>query len=293
MKRDKMAALLPSFSVYRAAREALKEDLGRAGDVTTNAIIPESARASVAIRAREPGRIAGIQFVDAAIRTLDPDAEIEIISTDGASVEAGDTLASISAGARAILTGERTALNFLGHLSGIATLTSNYVETINGTGAKICCTRKTTPGMREFEKYAVRAGGGINHRFGLDDAILIKDNHIAIAGSISSAIKCALENTGHMLKVEIEVDTIEQLEKALKYPIDAVLLDNMSNDELTQAVTMIKATAQKIIIEASGGVNLNTVKAIAGTGVDLISVGALTHSAPTLDLGLDFESLIS
>ena len=293
MKHGKMDAQLPSFSVNHAVSLALKEDLGSAGDVTTNSIIPDNAAANVAIKAREPGRIAGIQFVEAAIRTFDDGADIKINTPDGTSVKAGDTLASINASARAILTGERTALNFLGHLSGIATLTSKYVTAISGTGAKICCTRKTTPGLRQFEKYAVRAGGAMNHRFGLNDAILIKDNHIAIAGSISSALKSAFENSGHMLKVEIEVDTIEQLEEALNHPIDAVLLDNMSNDELTKAVSMIKEVSPDIIAEASGGVNLDTVKAIADTGVDLISVGALTHSAPTLDLGLDFKNLVS
>lgn len=293
MKPDKMSAPLPSISVDRAVKEALREDLGRAGDITTNAIIPATTRARVSIKAREPGRIAGIQFVESAIRTLDPKAKIEVKSEDGATIAAGDTIARISATASAILTGERTALNFLGHLSGIATLTSRYADAVEGTNAKICCTRKTTPGLRQFEKYAVRQGGGMNHRFGLDDAVLIKDNHIAIAGSITAAIERAVENTGHMLKIEVEVDTIEQLEEALKFPIDAVLLDNMSNSELIRAVAMIAESPHKIIAEASGGVNLGTVKAIADTGVDLVSIGALTHSAPALDLGLDFDQLIS
>ncbi len=293
MSFRQLDAPLPSFTVYRAVHDALKEDLGRAGDVTTNAVIPKNHKAIVSIKARQPGRLAGIQFVEAAILTFDPDADIEIKCNDGDLIEADGTIARISANARAILTGERTALNFLGHLSGIASLTSRYVEAVQGSGADICCTRKTIPGLREFEKYAVRAGGGRNHRFGLDDAVLIKDNHIAMAGSVSIAIEHALENAGHMLKVEVEVDTIEQLEEALRYPIDAVLLDNMSNDQLKRAVSMVTALPEKIITEASGGVNLNTVKSIADTGVDLISVGALTHSAPTLDLGIDFESHIS
>ena len=289
MTNRKSHAPLPTFSVYRAVSETLKEDLGRAGDVTTDAIIPIDAKATVKIKARQPGTVAGTQFVEAAIKTFDHDAAISIAKPDGSNVKPGDTVVEINAKTRAILTGERTALNYLGHLSGIATLTASFVGEITGTNANICCTRKTTPGLRDFEKYAVRAGGGMNHRFGLDDAILIKDNHIAAAGSIDNAIKSALNHAGHMLKIEVEVDDLSQLEEALNYPIDAILLDNMTNDELRQAVKIIASSGRKIITEASGGVNLKTVKSISKTGVNLISVGALTHSAPCLDLGLDFE----
>jgi len=289
MSKSISVAPLPSFTVYRAVSEALKEDLGRAGDVTTNATIAEEATARVTITARQEGTIAGTQFIEAAIKTFDHDAQIEVIKPDGSSVKPGDAVAYLEARTRALLTGERTALNYLGHLSGISTLTATFVKAVNGTGTRICCTRKTTPGLREFEKYAVRAGGGMNHRFGLDDAILIKDNHIAGAGSLSNAVQAALDNAGHMLKIEVEVDTLDQLKDAVTHKIDAVLLDNMSLDELRHAVEIVSNCGQKIITEASGGVNLATVGDIAKTGVDLISVGALTHSAPTLDLGLDFE----
>ena len=289
MTDRKPLAPLPTFLVYRAVSETLKEDLGRAGDVTTDAIIPIDAKATVQIKTRQPGTVAGTQFVEAAIKTFDHDAAISVTKPDGSNVKPGDTVVEINAKTRAILTAERTALNYLGHLSGIASLTASFVGEISGTTANICCTRKTTPGLRDFEKYAVRAGGGMNHRFGLDDAILIKDNHIAAAGSINNAIKSALNHAGHMLKIEVEVDDLSQLEEALSHPIDAILLDNMSNDELHQAVKMVASSGRKIVTEASGGVNLKTVKSIAKTGVNLISVGALTHSAPCLDLGLDFE----
>lgn len=288
MSNARTVMQLPSYQVYRAVSEALSEDLGRAGDVTTNSTIPENSQSEAVIHARQSGVIAGSQFVEAAIKTFDHDAIIRVIHPDGHHVAAGDPVIEINARTRAILTGERTGLNYLGHLSGVASLTSQFVKEIEGTNAQICCTRKTTPGLRAFEKYAVRAGGGVNHRFGLDDAILIKDNHIAGAGGVSEAIEAALSHAGHMLKIEIEVDNLDQLRSALKYPIDAVLLDNMSDDDRREAVQLINASEHKIITEASGGVSLETVKSIAETGVDLISVGALTHSAPSLDFGLDF-----
>jgi nicotinate-nucleotide pyrophosphorylase (carboxylating) len=279
---------LPQFQVYKAVSAALDEDLGQAGDITTLATVDWQGKpsyAEAAIIARKPGRIAGIQFAEAAIRSFDHDARIGVMIDDGRDADAGDVVARIVAKDRAILTAERVALNFLGHLSGIATLTRSYVKAVEGTGAHICCTRKTTPGLRAFEKYAVRAGGGMNHRFGLYDAVLIKDNHIVAAGGVASAIERARAHVGHMVKIEIEVDSLDQLDEVLKHPVDAVLLDNMDLATLAEAVSRTKG---KVITEASGGVTLETVRDIAETGVDLISSGALTHSASALDLGLDF-----
>ena len=278
---------LPQFQVYRAVAAALEEDLGPAGDITTQATIESNARARVHLVAREDGCIAGLQFAEAAVKTFDHGANFEEHAGDGASVAAGQTVAEIEGEVRALLTGERVGLNFLGHLSGIATLTQRYVAAIAGTGAQICCTRKTTPGLRAFEKYAVRMGGGANHRFTLSDAMLIKDNHIAACGGIEPAIKRARAEAGHMVKLEVEVDSIDQLKRALEHDVDAVLLDNMSSETLAQAVEL---TGGRVVLEASGGVSLETVRLIAETGVDLISVGALTHSAPTLDLGLDWPA---
>ncbi|RMF03346.1 MAG: carboxylating nicotinate-nucleotide diphosphorylase, partial [Alphaproteobacteria bacterium] len=221
-----------------------------------------------------------------AFATLDREAECDIRIGDGKDAQAGETVAQIRASAHALLSGERVALNFLGHLSGIATQTARFVDAIRGTGAQICCTRKTTPGLRAFEKYAVRAGGGVNHRFGLYDAVLIKDNHILAAGGVAAAIEGARDAAGHMVRIEVEVDTLDQLKEALAHDIDAVLLDNMDLPTLAEAVRMAKGRA---ITEASGGVTLETVRGIAETGVDLISSGALTHSSPALDLGLDFR----
>jgi nicotinate-nucleotide pyrophosphorylase (carboxylating) len=279
---------LPQYQVYRAVSAALDEDLGLAGDVTTLATVDwsgEPAYAEAAIVAREPGRIAGMQFAEAAFRTFDHDARIGVMIDDGGDAEAGDVVARIRAKDRALLTGERVALNFLCHLSGIATHTREFVRAVEGTGTRICCTRKTTPGLRAFEKYAVRAGGGMNHRFGLFDAVLIKDNHIVAAGGVSNAIERARAHVGHMVKIEIEVATLEQLDEALKHQIDVVLLDNMDLSTLTEAVKRAKG---KVITEASGGATLETVRQIAETGVDMISSGALTHSSPALDLALDF-----
>ena len=280
---------LPRQLVDTAVATALAEDLGLAGDVTTQATIPAETRAGGAIAARKPGVIAGMQLVEAAFKALDPDASFEVLVADGGQVAAGAAIARVAGNARALLAAERVALNFLGHLSGIATLTRRYVEKVAGTRARIIDTRKTTPGLRAFEKHAVRAGGGLNHRFGLFDAILIKDNHIAAAGGIGRAMAGVRKRAGHVVKIEVEVTTLKELDEALAHRPDAVLLDNMP-------VAMLKAAVGKVagraIVEASGGVNLETVREIAETGVDLISVGALTHSAPNLDVGFDFESAV-
>ena len=275
---------LPRPLIERAVTDALAEDLGLVGDLTTEATIPAGRTATCTMSAREPGVLAGIDVVRAAFAALDPAINVEAHKADGAPLAPGDAIATIAGDARAILSAERIALNFAGRMSGIATLTNAYITAIAGTSAHIIDTRKTTPGLRAFEKYAVRAGGGMNHRIGLFDAVLIKDNHIAIAGGVAAAVANVRARVGHMVKVEIEVDTLDQLREALGFPIDAVLLDNMSPATLRQAVEIV---AGRVITEASGGVNLSTVRAIAESGVDLISVGALTHSAPVLDLGLD------
>jgi nicotinate-nucleotide pyrophosphorylase (carboxylating) len=270
-------------------RAALKEDLGHGYDVTTECVVPLDKDARAVVNARAPGRLAGIVAGLAAFTLTDPDCEIEIIKTDGEDVAAGDDIAIITGSARSILTAERTALNFMQHLSGIATLTKKYVDAIEDTGAKIADTRKTIPGMRVLAKQAVRLGGGMNHRYGLDDAILIKDNHIALAGGIYPALQMAKENAGHMVKIEIEVDTLDQLEEVLQHGgADIIMLDNFAVKNIEKAVKMIDGRA---IIEASGGVSLETVKSLAETGVHIISVGAITHSAPALDLGLDIEPI--
>ncbi len=277
---------LPGLLVDDTVRRALLEDLGRAGDVTSAAVIPESARARAVIRARAPGVIAGMQAVEAAFRLVDTGIVVTAHGRDGTAVRPGDTVAAVEGQARAVLTAERVALNFLGHLSGVATATRAFVDAVGEHRARIVCTRKTTPGLRTFEKHAVRAGGGVNHRFGLDDGILIKDNHIAVAGGVASAVAAARAHAGHMLCVEVEVDTLVQLDEALEADADAVLLDNMSTDELREAVLRARGRA---VTEASGGIMLETVAETAATGVDLISVGWITHSAPVLDLGLDME----
>ena len=276
---------LPAPTVEAAINAALAEDLGLQGDITTNATVAANAKAEAVIAARKPGVIAGLQLAEAAFRALDPGVRFDVVIADGESVARGAVVARISGHARALLTAERVALNYMGRLSGIATLTQSYVTAILGTSAKITDTRKTTPGLRAFEKYAVRCGGGQNHRTGLFDAVLIKDNHIVAAGGIAKAITAARAAAGHMVKIEVEVDTLEQLDEVLKHKVDAVLLDNMTPDQLRAAV---KRVAGRCLTEASGGVNLETVRAIAESGVDMISVGALTHSAPVLDLGLDF-----
>jgi nicotinate-nucleotide pyrophosphorylase (carboxylating) len=286
MSEAKDALRLPQPLVDEAIANALSEDLGLAGDITTDATVRADARATGVIGARKDGVVAGLQLVTTAFEMLDPDVAIDVLVPDGGNVAAGGAIARVAGNARALLTAERTAMNFLGHLSGIATLTRRYVEEIKGTRAHIIDTRKTTPGLRALEKLAVRAGGGVNHRFGLYDAILIKDNHIVAAGGIGAALDRARAHAGHMVKIEIEVTTLAELEEALRHAPDAVLLDNMPTDRLKAAVALV---AGRALTEASGGVNLESVRAIALTGVDLISVGALTHSAPALDVGFDFE----
>lgn len=277
-------AFLNPLLIDEAVRRALDEDLGRAGDITTLATIPAEARAGAVIAARKPGVVAGLPLAAAAFRIFDPTVGFSPEVEDGARIAPGAVLARVGGSARSLLAAERVALNFLGRLSGIATLTAAFVEKVQGTNARIVCTRKTTPGLRAFEKYAVRCGGGFNHRYGLDDAVLIKDNHIAVAGGVREALRAAKASVGHLVKIEIEVDTLEQLALVLEEGADVVLLDNMTVETLREAVRM---AAGRMRTEASGGVSLDTVAAIAATGVDMISVGALTHSAPVLDLGLD------
>jgi len=278
--------MLNPLLVEDAVRAALLEDLGRAGDITTNATIPAMKQARAVIAARQPGIVAGLDLAKAAFRLLDPALGFDARIADGASVTPGAILATIEGPARALLSAERVALNFLGRLSGIATLTSRYVAAVAHTKARIVCTRKTTPGLRTFEKYAVLCGGGFNHRFGLDDAILIKDNHIAVAGGIIPALRAVKAAIGHLVKIEIEVDTLDQLDEVLTEGADVVLLDNMTPARLREAVARVKG---RLLTEASGGVTLETVAAIAESGVDMISVGALTHSAQVLDVGLDIQ----
>lgn len=277
---------LPPLLVARFVASALEEDLGSAGDITTDCIIPAEARGEATIVARKAGVVAGLDLAEAAFKALDPEVSFIRMVDDGGEVAAGGTIAQISGKTRALLTAERTALNFLGRLSGIATLTAAYVKAVEGTGARIACTRKTTPGLRALEKYAVRAGGGVNHRFGLYDAVLVKDNHIAAAGGLAKALERLRTRKGHVAKIEVEVDTLDQLEEALKFPIDAVLLDNMDTAMLAQAVSRI---AGRVMTEASGGMTLENVREIAATGVDLISVGALTHSPRNLDSSLEWR----
>jgi nicotinate-nucleotide pyrophosphorylase (carboxylating) len=275
------------FAVEAIVRNALLEDIGHGHDLTTDAIVPPDRQSRGSIVARKAGVLCGIDAATLAFRLLDPAIKVSAHVSDGASVRAGESIAEVTGSARAMLTGERTALNLLGHLCGVATLTRAMVDAISGTNAKITDTRKTTPGLRLLEKYAVRCGGGVNHRFGLDDAVLIKDNHRVLAGSIADAVAAVRSAIGHLVKVEIEVDTLEQLHQVLEAPVDAVLLDNMTPAQLRDAVRLIGG---RVIAEASGGVTAANVLEIARTGVDVISIGALTHSAPALDIGLDFEA---
>jgi nicotinate-nucleotide pyrophosphorylase (carboxylating) len=278
---------LPDLLVEPVVRAALLEDLGRAGDLTTDAIVPPTARARTALVARQHGVVAGLGAAAMAFRLVDPSLEIAIERPDGTRLAPGDRIATIAGPARGMLTAERVALNFLGHLSGVASGAATLVEAVHGHKARICCTRKTMPGLRALQKYAVRVGGGMNHRFGLDDGVLIKDNHVAMARGIRPAILAARRGVGHLVKIEVEVDTLDQLEEALATGVDAVLLDNMTPDELATAVRMIDGRA---LAEASGRITPQTAPAIAGSGVDLISAGWLTHSASVLDIGLDWES---
>jgi len=278
-------AFLSPLIIDEAVRRALDEDLGRAGDITSAATIPEGTRARAKIVARKAGTIAGLECARRAFALLDPAVSFHARHRDGDKVGAGTLLAEIEGPAHPILSAERVALNFLGRLSGVATLTATYVAKVGNAKARVVCTRKTTPGLRALEKYAVRCGGGGNHRFGLDDAVLIKDNHIAVAGGIRPALDKARATVGHLVKIEIEVESLDQLREVLASgKADAVLLDNMDANTLAEAV---KLAAGRLLLEASGGVSLDTIAAIAATGVDLISVGALTHSAPALDVALD------
>lgn len=266
-------------------RRALEEDLGRAGDLTTDLLIPPGQMAEARLVVRAAGTLAGLDCAARAFCLVDETVRFSASSEDGMAVPAGATVATISGSARALLTGERVALNFFGHLCGVATATRALVDAVAGTGARIVCTRKTTPGLRLLEKYAVRCGGGFNHRFGLDDAVLIKDNHIAAAGGMRHAVERARGALGHMAALEIEVATFDELELALSLGVAAILLDNMLPDELGRAVKLV---AGRAILEASGGVTLANVRAIAESGVNYISSGAITHSAPALDVALDF-----
>ncbi|MCP9627519.1 carboxylating nicotinate-nucleotide diphosphorylase [Rhodopseudomonas palustris] len=281
-------AFLSPLAIADAVRRALDEDLGRAGDITSLATIPETTQAHAIMVARQAGVIAGLPLAIEALNQLSADVAITAHVRDGETVAAGVHLLTLSGPARAILTAERTALNFVGRLSGIATLTADYVRHTAGTKLRVCCTRKTTPGLRALEKYAVRCGGGFNHRFGLDDAVLIKDNHIAVAGGIRPVLEAARAKIGHLVKVEIEVDTLDQLQEVLDSGLaDVVLLDNMDLDTLARAVAM---SAGRVVLEASGGVTLDSIRAIADTGVDYVSSGALTHSAPNFDVALDIDA---
>ena len=278
---------LPDLLVEPVVRMALAEDLGRGGDITAQACIPEGARMRAVFAARKPGVLAGIGCVRLSLLAMDPTATTRSRLRDGDAFEAGTVLVEAEADARAFLAAERTALNLLGRLCGIATLTRAYVETVAGTDARIADTRKTTPGLRALEKHAVVCGGGVNHRFGLDDAILIKDNHVAVCGGVAEAIRRARAVAGHLVKVEIEVDGLDQLDEALAERPDVVMLDNFTPDMLREAVARVRDRPGRPVLEASGGVNLQTVRGIAEAGVDVISVGALTHSAASLDIGLD------
>jgi nicotinate-nucleotide pyrophosphorylase (carboxylating) len=281
-------AFLSPLAIEAAVHRALDEDLGRAGDVTSLATIPETTTAHAILVARQAGVIAGLPLGLATLQRLSSDTEVQAHVRDGAIVKPGQRLLTLSGPARAILTAERTALNFVGRLSGVATLTADYVRQAEGTKMRICCTRKTTPGLRALEKYAVRCGGGFNHRFGLDDAILIKDNHIAVAGGIRPVLERARGHAGHLVKIEIEVDTLAQLREVLATGLaDAVLLDNMDIPTLREAVKLAEG---RVALEASGGVTLDSIAAIAATGVDYVSSGALTHSAPNFDCALDIEA---
>lgn len=276
---------LPHLLVEPLLRAAFLEDLGRAGDMTTDSVVPADARFEAVIASRQPGVVAGIDVARLAFALYDPTLDIDIERADGTPVQPGDVVLRVSGSARSILTAERVALNLACRMSGIATATAGLVEIARAHGkAHIVCTRKTTPGLRALEKHAVRAGGGSNHRFGLDDAVLIKDNHIAVAGGVVPAIRAAKAHAGHMVKIEVEVDTLAQLADVMSEGVDAVLLDNMNPAMLREAVALVKGRA---LTEASGRVSRESVGAIAASGVDLISVGWITHSAPILDLGLD------
>lgn len=277
---------LPAIMVEPLVRAALLEDLGRAGDITTDAIVPKDMRAMTALVARKAGVVAGLDCAAIAFRLIDPVLKVEISRPDGSAVATGETIATIVGPTRGILTAERVALNFLCHLSGIAAAAAAIVQSIKGHRARLVCTRKTMPGLRVLQKYAVRVGGGFNHRFGLDDGVLIKDNHVAAAGGVAAAVARARAAIGHLVKIELEVDTLEQLAEALELKVDAVLLDNMSPDDLRRAVALVGG---RLVTEASGRITPETAPAVAATGVDLLSSGWLTHSVTALDIGLDWR----
>jgi len=287
MERAEIIGLSPII-IEPIVRAALAEDLGRAGDITSDAIIPAEARARGILAARQPGIVAGIEVAATAFRLLDPQTKVEVLRHDGDDVTAGAAIATVAGKARALLSAERVALNFLCRLSGIATATRALVDAVQGTRARVCDTRKTTPGLRALEKYAVRVGGGVNHRFGLDDAFLIKDNHIALAGGIGASVSKARERLGHMVKIEIEVDRLDQVREAIDARADVIMLDNMPIPDMRRAAGM--ASEAGVVVEASGRITAESAAAIAATGVDMISAGWITHSAPILDIGLDFES---
>ena len=289
MAGKKSKAHLPTLSalmVEDAVRAALLEDLGLAGDVTSDATIPASAKAVAELNSREDGIVSGLALAKQAFKQFDPKTKFKSFVKDGDRVSPGQKIARVEGRARSVLGSERVALNFLCHLSGIATYTNQFARRIEHTKAVVCCTRKTIPGLRAFEKYAVKCGGGSNHRYGLDDAILIKDNQIAVAGGVREAIEAARAFAGHLIKIEVEVDTLDQLKEALKAGPDVVMLDNMGPDQLREGVAIVGGA---IPIEASGNVNIDTIQAIAESGVDMISTSKITMSAPTLDIGLDIE----
>lgn len=275
---------LPDIILEPLVKATLLEDLGRAGDLTTDAIIPADVRDRFLFAAREPGTVAGLDLARLAFTLIDPSVTFTAHVADGDRVVPGDRVATVEGSARSLLTAERVALNFLGHLSGVATATRTLVDAVAHTPARIACTRKTTPGLRAVEKYAVRAGGGSNHRFGLDDAVLVKDNHIAVAGSVTEAVRRVRAHVGHLVAIEVEVDTLDQLQELLLDPVHAVLLDNMSPAMTAKAVAMVGG---RMVTEASGQVTVQTAPALAEAGVDLISAGWITHSARCLDIGLD------
>ena len=277
---------LPRVMIEAQVRDALIEDLGRAGDITSDAIIPAATKAETALIARKPGVVAGLDVALLAFELIDPAIKAGVAKPDGSRLEKGELIATIAGPARGILTAERVALNFLCHLSGIASATATVVDAVKGTKAHVICTRKTLPGLRNLQKYAIRVGGGFNHRYGLDDAVLIKDNHIAAAGGIRQAVERVRGAIGHLIKIELEVDTLEQLEEGLAVGVDAILLDNMDVEQMRRAVAIVNGRA---VTEASGGITPQTAPAIAATGVDLLSLGWLTHSVQQLDIGLDWR----
>jgi nicotinate-nucleotide pyrophosphorylase (carboxylating) len=292
---------LPDLLLEPLVRAALQEDLGRAGDLTSDAVVPMDTSAELVLVAREAGVLAGLDLARLAFAAVDPRAILRPRLADGTRLAAGDQVAVVTGPTRALLTAERTALNFVGHLSGVATATATIADAIAHTPARVCCTRKTTPGLRALEKYAVRAGGGVNHRFGLDDAVLIKDNHIALGGGLAETVRRARAAAGHLVAIEVEVDSLEQLAELLTgpgAPVDAVLLDNMAPVDAAEAVRMVRqhdgaarvpssSAGRRTVVEASGRVTAATAPALAEAGVDLVSAGWITHSAPSLDLGLD------